>query len=279
MTQSEHVGVALDDVGTVGLGDRRPGLVKPVEQVALSEELAFRRVDVLGPQRVVLPELPRLEAEDAAAGVGEREDQPLGEVVAAPAVDEARREQLLDGESLRPSGPPQRRATEREPEPELAADLLPETAPGQVVARAAARRGRPEIVLVERRRADEQLEQALSPTALGVLAGRRLLVLEHDVEAVGERLDRPDEVQLLRLLDEADRVAARAAAEAVVGPLRGTDREARRPLLVKRAAPHVPGARFSELRTGRHHFDDAGRRLHGVDGRLLDSRHYGSSAA
>ena len=76
LAQREHVGVALDDDRALLLRDRGPRAVEAVEQVALAEELALGRVDVLRAQRVVLAQPPRLEAAHAAARVGEREEQP-----------------------------------------------------------------------------------------------------------------------------------------------------------------------------------------------------------
>ena len=57
--------------------------MEPVQDRSLVEEVALGRVHVLAVQGIVLPELSRLEAEDAAARVAEGEHQPLGEVVGA----------------------------------------------------------------------------------------------------------------------------------------------------------------------------------------------------
>ena len=75
LAQREHVGVALDDDRALLLRDRRARAVEPVEQVALAEQLALRRVDVLRAERIVLAQPARLEPDDAAARVGEREEQ------------------------------------------------------------------------------------------------------------------------------------------------------------------------------------------------------------
>src|SRR5207244_13140118 len=99
----------------------------------------------------------------------------------------------------------------------------------------------PEIAFVEGCGGVEKQEQALAAPAAGVVLGRRLFVLELNVEPVGEPLDGSHEVQLLRLLDEPDRVPADAAAEAVVGALDRTDREARCALVLEGAAPHAAG--------------------------------------
>jgi hypothetical protein len=83
----------------------------------------------------------------------------------------------------------------------------------------------PEHALVERGGLLEQREQAVPAASPSVRARRSFLVLERNVEAVGEPLDRAHEVEPLGLADERDRVAADAAAEAVVGAAVGRDRE------------------------------------------------------
>src|SRR5262249_24742200 len=87
--------------GTLLLRDRGSSEVESVEQRALAEELALGRVDVLPTQRIVVAQLARLEADDPATGVGEREHEPQREVVVASGVDEARGAQLRVGEALR----------------------------------------------------------------------------------------------------------------------------------------------------------------------------------
>ena len=230
LPERDRVGVALDDHRPVLLRDRLAGEVEAVEEVALAKEVALGGVDVLRAQRVVLRiELPRLEPAHAPARVGEREHQAPGEVVVPAAVDQSGAEQLVAGESL-----PRRRARERgaargEAEPELAADLLAEVARGEVLARKRAALGLPQEPLVEGRRPVEQLEEPLTPLPRAVLLGRGLLVLELHAEPVAEPLDRADEVEVLLLLDERDRVAALAAAEALERAAVGRDAEARRP--------------------------------------------------
>ena len=109
----------------------------------------------------------------------------------------------------------QHRAARREPEPELPADLLAEPAPGEVRPRRLAARRLPEVALVERGRLLEQREQPLAPRRAGVGLRRRLLVLERDAVALGEPLDRADEVEPSVSCTKRDQVAALAAAEAV----------------------------------------------------------------
>ena len=139
-------------------------------------------------------------------------------------------------------------AAEREPEPELAADLLAEPAPGQVVAgeraglaspRGSARRrtaasSSSASSRLRRSRAARPRRARPPRTRAGSRARSR------------EPLDRADEVEPLRLADEADHVAALVAAVAVVELVDRVDREARRALLVERAAADEAGARTCE---------------------------------
>ena len=138
---------------------------------------------------------PRLEADHAAARVGEREQEPPLEVVVAACTRQARRAQLVGGEALLARLAREQAASGREAEPKLAADLLAQTAPGEVVACERACLRVPQRALVERRRLVEQLVQALAPLAAHVLAWPGLLVLDRDAEALAEPLDRAGEVE------------------------------------------------------------------------------------
>ena len=119
LAERDHVGVPLDDDRAVLLRDRRPGEMEPVEDVPLLEHVALGRVDVLAAQRVVVAKLPRLEADDPPARVGEREHETEREVVVAALVREARRPDLVGREAALPRLRDEPRAT-REAEPELA---------------------------------------------------------------------------------------------------------------------------------------------------------------
>ena len=132
-----------------------------------------------------------------------------------------------------------------QPEPELLRDLVAEPAAGEVLAHRGAGLGLPQRALEVRGRLLEQRGQPLAAPSRGVGPRRALLVLEGDPEPVGEPLDRLGEVEILRLLDEADDVAALPAAEAVVELVDGIDGEARRPFLVEGAAPREARARRS----------------------------------
>ena len=130
----------------------------------------------------------------------------------------------------------------------------------------------PEDALEVRRRLVEEPRQALAAASRLVLQRRRLLVFECDAESVREPFDRLGEIEVLRLLDEPDDVAALPAAEAVVELVDGVDGEARRSLFVERAAPRVAVALQRGARAG-DDVDDVGGRLHLGDARVLDPRH------
>ena len=142
-----------------------------------------------------------------------------------------------------------------------AADLLAEAAALEVPARRLASRRVPEVALVEARRLLEQREQPLALPALAILLRRALLVLQRHVEAVGQELDRTDEVEVLELLDEGDRVAALAAAEALEGASIGRDTETRRLLLVKGAEPDEARTGLPQPRVALDERDDVGAAL------------------
>ena len=95
LAQGDHVGVALDHDRALLLRDRRAGEIEAVEDRRLVEELTLRRVDVLAPQRIVVVQLARLEADDPSPGVGKREHQALREVVVPARVREPGAAQLL----------------------------------------------------------------------------------------------------------------------------------------------------------------------------------------
>ena len=236
------------------------------------EELALGRVDVLAAERIVVVQLARLEADDPPARVGEREHQPLREVVVAARVRQPGAAQLVGREALlarllREAG------ARREAEAELAADGLAEAAALEVGAHGYAGRRLPEVALVERGRLVEHGVEPVAALARLLLLRRGLLVLERDAEPLRQPLDGAGEVEVLRLADEGDHVAALAAAEAVVELVGRVDREARRPLLVERAAAGVARAGLAQRRPAGDDLDHVGCRDDLSDRRLLDPRH------
>ena len=247
--------------------------MEAVEDVALLEELALGRVDVLALERVVVAEAPRLEPDHPAARIREREHQPEREEVVAALVGEAGCTDLLQRESALASLRDEACAA-REPEAELTSDLVSQPAACEVLAYGRARLRLPQYALEVRGRLFEQRAEPLPPAADGIGLRRGFLVLEGHAEPVGEPLDRAGEVEVLGFLDEADDVAALAAAEAVVQLVDGVDGEARSPFLVEGAPAREACARGApEGGPERHDLDDVRGCLHLGDARVLDPRH------
>ena len=103
-----------------------------------------------------------------------------------------------------------------------------------------------------------------------VTAGRAIAFLARylDAHRARQALDRLDEVHVVVLHQEVDRVAVLAAAEAVIETLGRAHRERRGLLVVKRAAGLELLARLPELHPATHDFDDV-RAVDEVDDELL----------
>src|SRR5581483_2606189 len=226
---------------------------------------------VLRLQRVVVVEPARLETAHPAANVGEREDETACEVVVSPPVGEPRRPELVRAESFLTGAARERLAPGCIAEPERAADVLAEPSAGEIFDRA--RVAVPEHALVESGRALEQLLEPVSAPPRPLDLGRELLVLERDTEAAREELDRADEVDLLDLPDERDRIPALAAAEALERAARRRDDEARRLLRMERAQALVRPALLAQSNVVLDEGQDLGRVLDCVDRAVLDPRH------
>jgi hypothetical protein len=193
------------------------------------------------------------------------------------ALDQAGGEQLVDREAGDlPTLEDRVPGARREADAEAAQGLLAEAAlADQVVARLAGLPGLPEVVLVEAGGTLERVAQPAAPAAR--LLGLRILgvALDLDAVALGERLDRIGERESLLLLDEADRVAPRLAAEAVVEALRRLDRERGRALVVEGAEADEALTLAAQVGVGGNDLDDVGgltnalERLGGETPRLL----------
>jgi len=213
------------------------------------------------------PQRPRSEPEHPAALVAQREHDAPAEAVdqpppVAPLDRQPARDQLVAAVSrLRGGGEHPFVRTWREPDPELPQRPLLQATRSEVRARGGGLGRLPQHPHVIRGRALEQGEQPLAPAAALGVARVLGLALELDPRARGQRLQGAREVEPLRLHDELEDVAARAAAEAVVDLFRRVDPERRRPLVVERAQPLEPRhARPPELRARA----DELREVHGV---------------
>src|SRR5262249_53925043 len=153
-------------------------------------------------------------------------------------------------------------------------DLLPEAAAPEVAACVGAGLRLPEVAFVERGSGVEYRVETVAAPAPGVLLGGGFLVVQRDVEALSEPLDSTHEVDAFGLLDERDRVAGGAAAEAIVEPLLRADGERWRPLVVERAKPREPRTRAAKLRPSRNDLDDVRGSLDGLDRRVGDASHW-----
>ena len=131
---------------------------------------------------------------------------------------------------------PVRRPTEVE-----AAGGVTVEVPGPEVLAPGAALGRfDEQAVVERDRGADDLAETL--LALAVLADGDVVVTERDAGAARQPFDGLDEVEVLDLPDERDRVAALLTTEAVINRKFGIDRERGSLLGVERTQAHEPAA-------------------------------------
>jgi hypothetical protein len=264
LPQRDHIGVALDQHQPPRPRRGRTREVGAVDERALVEQLRLGRVEVLG--LVARRQRPRAEAEHVPLDVGEREHDPPAE-----AVDQARSlpppHREPGGEQLRlgVAGAPRRGhdavpRARREADTELAQHVLLEAALGQVGARRS-RLGRlPQHAHEVRGGALEQRQQPLALAAPLGLARVLGLTLELDARPLGQQLERTREVKPLGLHREAEDIAARAAAEAVVELLDRLDAERRRALVMERAqAGHAVRPSRLELCPRAHELDEIDR--------------------
>jgi len=87
---------------------------------------------------------------------------------------------------------------------------------------------------------DRRLHGVLERLLTAPLSTGGVVVAQLDPGPGRQRLHRSDEVEVLDLPDERDRVTRRLATEAEIEALLGVDRERRRLFGVEGAQPHVP---------------------------------------
>ena len=213
--ERHDVGVALADHHLAARHDLPLRPVEPVEQAALLVEGRVGRVLVL---RHLVAERATPEPGRLTPGVVDGEHEPRPELVLelVDAVDE-REAGLLDVLALEPftlEVDAQRVVPVRCPtEMEAAGGVTIEVPGPEVLAPGSALRCLDEQAVVERDRGADDLAETL--LALAVLADGDVVVAERDAGARRQSFDGLDEVEMLDLPDERDRVAALLATEAV----------------------------------------------------------------
>ena len=244
LVQRDYVGVALhDDRGARGRHGRLR-LVEAVEHVRLVEEGRLLRVEVF---RLAVADDATAERYALALRIEYREHHAVVEPVVHTAVvalhGDVGLNHLFVLEALRGQVAHEHGAAGREAELPFLGNLPTEPAAAQVGARRIRLGGFPphELLVVERARLAAYLAQA------GFLARRDAVapavVDDVDVRAVGEHAHGIGKVDVVHLHDEAEHVAALAAAEAVPELRGGVDLARRRLLVVERAAaPEVATA-------------------------------------
>jgi hypothetical protein len=203
---------------------------------------------------------------DRLAAVGEdREQHPCAERVLQLAPRVAKGEPVV----VQQLGVDPRLAGERvpvvrrPPDLELAGDVAAQPTATQVIP-SRARVGRVEQpIVVPVDRLLHRLHEALAPGSLLGLRGRR--VRDRDAGLGGQLLDRPDEVDVVDLLDEREHVAGLVAPEALVAPGLLAHVERRRPLGVERAQPDPVAACALELDVLTDDVDDRRGRPYPLD--------------
>ena len=228
-----------------GLADRALGAVDEVQRPALVEQRRGRRVQVLGPLAL---EQPPAKSDRVAVLVADREQDACPELVddAATALARTRQTDLDEvvgvGVPLGLELPGHHVPAGRRPAELVRLDrLVREATTTQIRERRLTGLGAGQDGVVE---GDRRVEHPAKPSLAGVLALGALVDL--DAGLAGQRAQRFRERHPVALHDEAEDVAALAAAEAVPRLANGGDHERRRLLAVEGAQPLVRGARLLE---------------------------------
>ncbi len=245
LRQRDDVHVALDHEGVAALAQGRARFEQAVELAALDEDRRFRGVQVLGFAAV---EDATAEADDVALDRADRKHDAVAESVVALALrfvggvgllhdhHAALFEQrvVVRREHARQAAPAVRRIAEAEP----GRDFSAQAAALQIVDRP---RALLELATVMRGGPGQDVGERDPSLLLGggqfAIRHRPVVVGHGQADLLRQILDRIDERHAVLLDEEADRIAVRSAAEAVIELLRRGDGEARRLLGVKRAQP------------------------------------------
>ena len=242
LRKGDDIGVALDDDDLPRPRHRALGAVEVVEGVALAVDRRLRRVQVLRAVVAATGEDPGADTDRAALEVahGER-DAPAEPVAhrAAPLVAEGepRLDEDLRGDRGLQVPPEEIRRLRREPDAERLRRLGIDAARAEIGPRPLCLRRGQERAVVGGDGALVRVVEGLAAGGGGPGLRGVPLVAKGDVRLPGEAFHGLREGEALELAQEPDRVPGRAAAEAVVEPLRGRDRERRGLLGVERTEP------------------------------------------
>jgi hypothetical protein len=236
-----HIGVALDDHRLPTPLDVLLGRLDPIQQLALLVDRRLGRIDVLGLDPVVVEQPSGTEADDVAANVVDRPDQPPHEPVQQSArtfPGESGPDQFRIAELTTPQMTNQRVPGPRgEPDAELPRGSRVESSLGQELTSRGGLMGLGEQAGVELGGGDVRGHQP-GPSTLRTVRNRAaLLVTQRYPGPARQPLDRLGEAEVVGLHDEVDDVATHAAAEAVEVAARRADVERWGLLLVERAQP------------------------------------------
>ncbi|MCY1512266.1 hypothetical protein D9M68_467200 [compost metagenome] len=276
--QGDDVHVALDDHDLVEVAVVLACLEQPVEFLALVEHRGFRGVQVFG---LVIAQHAAAESDDAPAAVADGEHHPVAEAVVAlaglgvldqqPRVDHVLLLQAVAAHMLEQVVPTGR----GEAEGEVAGDLAREAAALEVfdcgLARGVLLQGVPVVV---RSGGEQGVERGVGWLARAV-AAPAFFPWDVHAGALGQVLDRLGEVQVVVVHDEAEGVAAGAAAEAVIELLVRADAEGWRLFVMEGAACGVVLAGLFQLHARADHFDYVGAVQQVVDEALGDEAGHG----
>ena len=272
--QAHDIHVALDDHETLQRRARLAHLVETVELAALVEQRRLRRVQVF---RLALVDDAAAAGDHAAAGIADREHQPVAEAVVmalaalalcAVALDDQTRlgeraaARLVDAEAAQHVVPGIRGVADQEA---LERRGLEAAARGVVGGAAIGLQGLRPVRRDARQHRVQRLARCLR------VVGPPGLARDVDAGARGQLLDRLGEAQAVVVHQEAEHGAVRAAAEAVVELLVRAHPERRRLLVVEGAAGLVFAARFLQRDARADQLDDVAARDQVIDEALRDA--------
>ncbi len=259
--QGDDVHVALDHHDLVEIAVGLARFVEAVELLALVEYRGLRRVEIFG---LVVAQHPAAKGDHPAAAVADGEHHAVAKAVVALAVlgvldqqaciDQRLLLQGIAAEMLHQVVP----AGRREAQAEVAGDDAGQSAALEVFHRGLARRVTLQRLTVIVGGGGEQRIERRIDRLTGLMLAPAVLAGDFHAGALCQLLDRLGEVQLVVVHDEAEGVAAGAAAKAVVELFVRADAEGRRLFLVERAEGAVVLAGLLQLDARTDHLDDVG---------------------